>query len=193
MELKGASAVLLETDLEETFFMKRRFFIAGALFSAAGLAANRMVFATTEAATLSGDFPTISKTKDEWRKLLNAQQYKVLFEEGTERPWTSKLNDEKRDGTYICAACFLPMFTSATKFDSGTGWPSFFDAIKTNVDTKRDWKMIIPRTEYHCARCSGHQGHIFDDGPQPTGQRWCNNGVALQFVPEGESLPDLRV
>jgi peptide-methionine (R)-S-oxide reductase len=172
--------------------MNRRLFIAGALFSATGLTATRMVFATTEATTSNGDFPTISKTKDEWRKLLDAQQYKVLFEEGTERPWTSTLNDEKRDGTYICAACFLPMFTSATKFDSGTGWPSFFDAIKANVATKRDWKMIIPRTEYHCARCSGHQGHIFDDGPQPTGQRWCNNGVALQFVPEGESLPDLR-
>ena len=141
---------------------------------------------------MSGDFPTISKTKDELRKLLDAQQYQVLFEAGTERPWTSALNDEKRDGTYICAACYLPMFTSATKFDSGTGWPSFFEAIETNVDTKRDWKMILPRTEYHCARCGGHQGHVFEDGPKPTGQRWCNNGVALQFVAEGESLPELR-
>jgi peptide-methionine (R)-S-oxide reductase len=192
MELNGARAVSESTNIEETFFMHRRLFIAGALFSAAGLAASRTVFATTEVTTMSGDFPTISKTKDEWRKLLDAQQYQVLFEAGTERPWTSALNDEKRDGTYICAACYLPMFTSATKFDSGTGWPSFFEAIETNVDTKRDWKLILPRTEYHCARCGGHQGHIFEDGPQPTGQRWCNNGVALQFVAEGESLPELR-
>ena len=192
MELNGARAVSESTNLEETFFMHRRLFIAGALFSAAGLAASRTVFVTTEVTTMSGDFPTISKTKDEWRKLLEAQQYQVLFEAGTERPWTSALNDEKRDGTYICAACYLPMFTSATKFDSGTGWPSFFEAIETNVDTKRDWKLILPRTEYHCARCGGHQGHVFEDGPQPTGQRWCNNGVALQFVAEGESLPELR-
>lgn len=142
---------------------------------------------------MPGDFPSISKTKVQWRTILDAQQYQVLFEAGTERPWTSALNDEKRNGTYICAACFLPMFNSTTKFDSGTGWPSFFEAIETNVDTKRDWKMILPRTEYHCARCGGHQGHVFEDGPQPTGQRWCNNGVALEFVAEGESLPELRV
>ena len=141
---------------------------------------------------MPGDFPSISKTKVQWRKILDAQQYQVLFEAGTERPWTSALNDEKRNGTYICAACFLPMFNSTTKFDSGTGWPSFFEAIETNVDTKRDWKLILPRTEYHCARCGGHQGHVFEDGPKPTGQRWCNNGVALQFVAEGESLPELR-
>jgi peptide-methionine (R)-S-oxide reductase len=172
--------------------MQRRLFITGALLSAAGLVASRTVFATTGATPMSGDFPTISKTKDEWRELLDAQQYQVLFEEGTERPWTSALNDEKRDGTYICAACYLPLFTSATKFDSGTGWPSFFQAIETNVGTSRDWKLILPRTEYHCARCGGHQGHVFNDGPQPTGQRWCNNGVALQFVVEDESLPELR-
>ena len=172
--------------------MERRLFIAGAIASAAAFAASKSLFSTADTATMHGDFPSMSKTKDEWRKLLDAPQYQVLFEAGTERPWTSALNDEKRDGTYICAACYLPMFTSATKFDSGTGWPSFFEAIETNVDTKRDWKLILPRTEYHCARCGGHQGHVFEDGPQPTGQRWCNNGVALQFVAEGESLPELR-
>jgi peptide-methionine (R)-S-oxide reductase len=192
MELNRACAVSKSINIEETLFMRRRLFITGALFSAAGLATSRAIFATTEVTIMSGDFTTISKTKDEWRQLLDAQQYQVLFEAGTERPWSSALNDEKRDGTYICAACYLPMFTSATKFDSGTGWPSFFEAIEANVDTKRDWKMILPRTEYHCARCGGHQGHVFDDGPQPTGQRWCNNGVALQFVAKGESLPALR-
>lgn len=173
--------------------MRRRLFLAGALLSAAGFAASRTVFANSGAAAMKGDFPTINKTADEWRKLLGAQQYQVLFEEATERPWTSELNDEKRAGTYICAACQLPLFTSEAKYDSGTGWPSFFQAIETNVGTKSDWKLILPRTEYHCARCGGHQGHLFEDGPKPTGQRWCNNGVALQFVPEGESLPELRV
>jgi peptide-methionine (R)-S-oxide reductase len=173
--------------------MHRRLFISGALLSAAGLAASKTIFAMTEQTSVEGDFPTISKTEAEWRSLLDAHQYQVLFEEATERPWTSALNDEKRDGTYICAACYHPIFTSATKFDSGTGWPSFFEPIEANVDTKRDWKMILPRTEYHCARCGGHQGHVFEDGPKPTGQRWCNNGVALQFVAQEESLPELRL
>ena len=172
--------------------MERRLFIAAALASAATLATGRGVIAATDSAMKQGDFPAISKTRDEWRELLGEEQYRVLFEEATERPWTSALNDEKRDGTYVCAACYLPLFESKTKFDSGTGWPSFYQALAENVGTKRDWKLILPRTEYHCARCGGHQGHVFDDGPQPTGQRWCNNGVALRFVPESESLPELR-
>ncbi len=116
-----------------------------------------------------------------------------LFEDGTECPWISLLNAEKREGVYICAACYLPLFLSDTKFDSGTGWPSFYQAIEGNTETKRDWKLLFPRTEYHCARCGGHQGHIFNDGPEPTGHRWCNNGVALRFVPSSEVLPVLRV
>ncbi len=139
-----------------------------------------------------GSFPPIHKTPEEWRQLLTAQQYEVLFEEDTERPWSSPLNKEKREGTYICAACFLPLFLSKTKYNSGTGWPSFYDAIAGNTETKRDYKLVLPRTEYHCARCKGHQGHVFDDGPQPTGQRWCNNGVALSFVPIDQTLPSLR-
>ncbi|WP_333857642.1 peptide-methionine (R)-S-oxide reductase MsrB, partial [Denitromonas sp.] len=107
-------------------------------------------------------------------------------------PGSSPLNDEKRDGTYICAACFLPLFDSATKYDSGTGWPSFWQPLTDAVNTQRDFKLIWPRTEYHCARCGGHQGHVFDDGPQPTGQRYCNNGLALQFVVRGQTLPALR-
>jgi peptide-methionine (R)-S-oxide reductase len=173
--------------------MDRRLFIAGALASAAAFAANRIGFAAQDAQPVSGDFPPIDKSRDEWRQLLDTKQYQVLFEEATERPWTSPLNDEKRDGTYVCAACYLPLFLSETKFDSGTGWPSFYQAIEGNVGTKKDWKLLLPRTEYHCARCGGHQGHVFDDGPQPTGQRWCNNGVALRFVPGTEELPALRV
>ena len=133
------------------------------------------------------------KSKEEWRKLLPAQSYAVLFEEATERAGTSALNDEKREGTYCCAACQLPLFSSRTKFNSGTGWPSFFDSLPKALATKRDFKAILPRTEYHCVRCGGHQGHVFDDGPKPTGQRYCNNGVALMFVPIDQKLPELRV
>ena len=135
---------------------------------------------------------TLIKAKSEWKTLLPAMSYNVLFEEDTERAGTSPLNTEKRAGTYVCAACYLPLFTSETKFDSGTGWPSFFDPIPGALGTKKDRKLFVARTEYHCVRCGGHQGHVFDDGPKPTGLRYCNNGVALRFVPKEEKLPDLR-
>jgi peptide-methionine (R)-S-oxide reductase len=132
------------------------------------------------------------KPKSEWKTLLPAMSYRVLFEEDTERPGTSPLNNEKRAGTYVCAACYLPLFSSETKYDSGTGWPSFFDTLPGAVGTKKDRKLFVARTEYHCIRCGGHQGHVFEDGPKPTGLRYCNNGVALRFVPKEEKLPALR-
>ncbi len=127
-----------------------------------------------------------SQDDAEWRERLTPEQYTVLRQEGTERPFSSPLNDEKRTGTYVCAACGQKLFTSDMKFDSGTGWPSFHSALDNALETKRDFKLVLPRTEYHCANCGGHHGHVFDDGPQPTGLRYCNNGVALRFVPDDE-------
>jgi len=134
----------------------------------------------------------LNKPTDEWRALVSPAAYNVLFKEKTEPPGSSPLNHEDRPGTYICAACYLPLFDSANKYESGTGWPSFTQPVEGHMETKRDYKMILPRTEYHCARCGGHQGHVFSDGPPPRGERWCNNGVALQFVPRSDALPPVR-
>ncbi len=123
----------------------------------------------------------ITRTRAEWAAMLTAEQFDILRDEGTERPHSSPLNKEQRDGIYHCAGCDLDLFSSEMKFDSGTGWPSFFTSIEGHLETKRDFKAVWPRTEYHCARCGGHQGHLFDDGPEPTGERWCNNGLALRF------------
>jgi len=122
--------------------------------------------------------------KVEWKMRLNDEAFYVMREEGTERPFTSELNDEKRLGTFACTGCKLSLFNSDKKYDSGTGWPSFWEPIEGHIETKTDFKMFLPRTEYHCARCGGHQGHVFKDGPKPTGLRYCNNGVALTFVPQ---------
>lgn len=141
---------------------------------------------------VAANMKTLIKSKSAWKALLPADRYAVLFEDDTEPPHSSPLDREKRAGTFICAACFLPLFSSAHKYDSGTGWPSFWQPLPEAVATKTDFKLLWPRTEYHCARCGGHQGHVFKDGPKPTGLRYCNNGLALEFVPEGGSLPALR-
>ncbi len=130
-----------------------------------------------------GPADALTRSKDEWKKSFTALEYDVLREEGTERAFTSPLNDEKRAGIFSCKGCDLPLFTSRMKFDSGTGWPSFITSIPGHLATKRDTSFMMVRTEYHCVRCGSHHGHLFDDGPPPTHERWCSNGIALKFVP----------
>ncbi len=137
-----------------------------------------------EGADVAGSNAPLTLSDADWKKRLIPAAYDVLRHEGTERAGSSPLDREKRPGAFVCAGCGLPLFTSAMKFDSGTGWPSFFTTIPGAFATRRDFKMILPRTEYHCTRCGGHHGHVFDDGPEPTGLRYCNNGVALRFIPK---------
>ena len=125
----------------------------------------------------------VTHSEAEWRKLLSPEQFAVLRQEATERPFTSPLLTEHRHGVFACLACGLPLFKSEWKFDSHTGWPSYWDEIPGALAKKSDYQLVEERTEYHCAQCLGHQGHVFNDGPRPTGLRYCNNGVALKFIP----------
>ena len=161
--------------------MNRRHFIIGL----AGVAAAPPAITRTATGAEPARPPIekIVKSEEEWRSILTPAEFEILREDGTEPPYSSPLDKETRKGTYVCAGCALPLFSSEVKYDSGTGWPSFFTTLPGAVETSLDFKLIWPRKEYHCARCGGHQGHVFNDGPEPTGQRWCNNGLALDFVP----------
>ena len=149
-------------------------------FASAGAAV--FVFGCGKDATAKTSF-AVSYSDTEWKKRLSPAAYRVLRQEDTERPCTSALNDEKRKGTYVCAGCNKRLFSSTTKFESGTGWPSFYMPLAGGIGTKTDYKIGMPRTEVHCAQCGGHLGHVFNDGPKPTGKRYCMNGVAMKFVP----------
>ncbi len=161
--------------------MRRRKLLIGSILSAIGLPLR--VLAKPKSEAVPQKIEKLHRSEEQWKQILTPQQFLVMRQEGTEPPFSSPLNDEKGQGIYLCAGCELTLFSSETKYESGTGWPSFFDSIPHHLATKLDFKLILPRTEYHCARCDSHQGHVFDDGPPPTGKRWCNNGVALKFIP----------
>jgi peptide-methionine (R)-S-oxide reductase len=162
--------------------MDRRTFIQLAAGSAAAPLLMRL--ALPGQALAAEHIEKLSRSNAEWKKLLTPEQYYILREDGTEPPFSSPLNHEKRSGLFVCVACDLPLFPSRFKYDSGTGWPSFYDVLPGHVETKIDLKLAVPRTEYHCARCGGHHGHVFKDGPKPTGLRYCNNGAVLKFIPD---------
>ena len=162
--------------------MSRRRFTAACGLRAAAAGAVSFALARAER---TGKFE-VTKTDEEWRRMLTPEQYSILRKHGTERAGTSPLNREKRPGTFVCAGCGLPLFSAETKYESGTGWPSFRQPLDDAVGTSVDRSFFMTRTEVHCRRCGGHLGHVFEDGPQPTGLRYCMNGAAMKFVPAGD-------
>lgn len=162
--------------------MNKRFFLQASVVVVGAALGSRYLNQSTETMATSKTEFQINKSEAEWKTTLTPEQFRVLRKHGTERAFTSPLDKEYAKGTYICAACELPLFTSETKFNSGTGWPSFFNPIEGAVGSTVDRGFLMTRTEIHCSRCGGHLGHVFDDGPAPTGKRYCMNGVALKFI-----------
>jgi len=186
--MRGLAAAAMAISVTRAQFLR----LLGGLAASPSLACSGSTGPLDEVEEDEEERPPFYKSLSEWRTLLTPEQYAILFEGGTEPALASPLHDEERPGTYVCAACFIPLFSSDRKYDSGTGWPSFWAPYAERVLFKPDIRFSVPAVEYHCFRCYGHQGHIFGDGPPPTGDRYCNNGLALVFVPENEPLPALR-
>jgi peptide-methionine (R)-S-oxide reductase len=167
--------------------MKKRTFLAGSVALLGSTYILNQWLRRTSIMAAAGEQFTVTKTEEEWRKTLTPEAFRVLRQHGTERAGSSPLDKQYGKGTYACAGCGQPLFSSATKFNSGTGWPSFYDPLAHAVATTTDRSFFMVRTEVHCDRCGGHLGHVFDDGPAPTGKRYCMNGVSLNFIPEGET------
>ena len=163
--------------------MDRRSFLKLSVLGTSAFALCKVLKLHDSIAEETRKFP-LTLSEQEWKKMLTPDQFNVLREEGTERAFTSPLNAEKREGIFACVGCGQELFESIAKFESGTGWPSFYQAIEGRIETKTDYKIGVPRTEYHCSKCGGHHGHVFNDGPKPTGLRYCNNGVVLKFTPK---------
>ncbi|MBD2493175.1 peptide-methionine (R)-S-oxide reductase MsrB [Nostoc sp. FACHB-280] len=163
--------------------MKKRYFLEASAVLAGAALLSQFINPRSEIVTSSNTEFEVTKSEDEWRSILTPEQFRVLRKHGTERAFTSSLDKQYAEGTYLCAACDLPLFKSDTKFNSGTGWPSFFQPIEGAIATTVDRSLFMTRIEVHCRRCGGHLGHVFPDGPAPTGQRYCMNGVALKFIP----------
>lgn len=161
---------------------KRNFLWGGTAMLGTALLSRYLPWSSTDMATANNEFEIV-KTESDWRTILTPEQFNVLRKHGTERAYTSPLDKQYGKGTYVCAGCDLPLFSSETKFNSGTGWPSFFDPIEGAIGTSVDKSFFTTRVEVHCHRCGGHLGHVFNDGPQPTGKRYCMNGVSLEFIP----------
>jgi peptide-methionine (R)-S-oxide reductase len=180
--MKTPDVASLHPDYEEQAMPTRRMLLLGASGLAVIAGLSWMRGDEGHAKTFE-----IEKSDDEWRRQLDPMQYRVLRHHATERPYSSPLNGEKRKGTFACAGCDLPLFSSDTKFESGTGWPSYYAPLENAVGTSSDRSLLVPRTEVHCRRCGGHLGHVFNDGPPPTGLRYCINGVALKFTPANDA------
>jgi peptide-methionine (R)-S-oxide reductase len=181
----GARSGGRPTGSQELKMLARRSLVVAAAATAAFAGAGLMRWSSrTVQGQDEGQFE-VTRSDEEWRRLLTPEQYRVLRRHGTERAGTSALDQEKRDGTFVCAGCELPLFSSQTKFESGTGWPSFWAPLDDAIGTSEDKGLFVTRTEVHCRRCGGHLGHVFEDGPPPTGLRYCMNGVAMRFMPAG--------
>ena len=161
---------------------RRSILLGGGAAAAVAAVAGASIWRGGRGTAAEGAFP-VTLTAAEWRERLTPEQFAVLREEATEPPYSNPLNEEHREGTFLCAGCANPVYASDTKFESGTGWPSFTEPLPGGIATSVDYKLIYPRTEVHCARCGGHLGHVFEDGPEPTGLRYCMNGVAMAFEP----------